>query len=70
MKIDVEVLDELKKIRNAVDDMFDKLNITLYTKNKAVKVSYKETNPSEYVTSNFEYVSKKLRDLQNSEIVE
>ena len=69
MKIDVEVLDELKKIRNAVDDMYDKLNTTLYTKNKAVKVSYKETNPSESVSSNFEYVSKKLRDLQNSEII-
>ena len=30
MKVDNQVLEELQKIRNAVDNMYDVLNITLY----------------------------------------
>ena len=58
MKLDVEVLTELRKIRNAIDDMYDKLNKTLYNKNVAAKVSYSEVNPFNLVQDNFEYISK------------
>ena len=69
MKLDVEVLTELGKIRNAIDDMYDKLNKTLYNKNVAAKVSYSEVNPFNLVQDNFEYISKTIRELQDSEIV-
>ena len=32
MKISNDVVDELKKIRNAVDDMYDEVNVTLFEK--------------------------------------
>ena len=32
MKISNEVVEELKKIRNALDNMYDVLNITLFKK--------------------------------------
>tara|TARA_Y100001938_G_C7802945_1_gene288000 strand:- start:165 stop:383 length:219 start_codon:yes stop_codon:yes gene_type:complete len=69
MKLDVEVLTELRKIRNAIDDMYDKLNKPLYNKVVAAKVSYSEVNPFDLVQENFEYISKTIRELQDSEIV-
>ena len=66
-KISSEVAEELKKIRSAVDDMYDKLNITLYKKNMAAKVSYSETNPSNLVSENFGFISKIIRNLQDGE---
>ena len=69
MKISNEVLTELKKIRAGVDDMYEKLNRDLYKKNLAAKVSYSHVNPFDLVQENFEYVTKKLREIQRSEIV-
>ena len=69
MKISKDALAELQKIRSAIDNAYDKLNITLYTKSVAGKVSYSETKPFELVSENFEFISKKIRDLQDSEIV-
>ena len=69
MKLDVEVLTELRKIRNAIDNMYDVLNTNLYKKNIATKVSYSEVNPFNLVQDNFEYISKTIRELQDSEIV-
>jgi len=63
-KISNEVAEELKKIRSAIDDMYDKLNITLYKKNTAAKVSYSEINPFDSVSENFGFISKILRELQ------
>jgi len=63
-KISNEVAEELKRIRSAVDDMYDKLNITLYKKNTAAKVSYSEVNPFDSVSENFGFISKILRELQ------
>ena len=63
-KISNEVAKELKKIRSAIDDMYDKLNITLYKKNTAAKVSYSEINPFDSVSENFGFISKILRELQ------
>ena len=69
MKISNEASVELKKLRAAIDNMYDKLNITLYKKNLGAKVSYSEVKPFDSVSENFEYISKIVRDLQNSERV-
>ena len=68
-KISSEVSVEIRKIRAAMDDMYDKLNVTLYKKNIATKVSYSEVNPFNSVIDNFEYISTIIRDLQDSEII-
>ena len=53
-----------------IDDDYDVLNTTIYEKTKAVKVSYKEVNPSERVTENFSYIVQKLNNIsENSEVV-
>tara|TARA_R100000995_G_C3460960_1_gene113108 strand:- start:621 stop:836 length:216 start_codon:yes stop_codon:yes gene_type:complete len=70
MKISNEAVVELKKIRAALDDMYDKLNVSLYKKNLGAKVSYSEVKPFDSVSENFEYISTIIRDLQDSEIVE
>ena len=69
MKISNEVVTELRKVKAALDDMYDKLNEPLYKKNLGAKVSYIEVTPFESVSENFEYISKIVRDLQDSEIV-
>ena len=69
MKISNEVVVELKKIRAALDNMYDKLGTSLYKKNLGAKVSYSEVNPFDMVSENFEYISKTIRELQNSELV-
>ena len=69
MKISNEASVELKKVRAALDNMYDKLNITLYKKNLGAKVSYSEVKIFDSVSENFEYISKIVRDLQNSERV-
>ena len=69
MKVDNEVLGELQKIRNAIDNMYDKLNVTLHEKHIAAKTTYSEVNPFNLVQDNFEYISKTIRDLQDSEII-
>jgi len=69
MKLDNQVLEELQKIRNAVDNMYDVLNVSLYKKNTAAKVTYSEVNPFNLVADNFEYISTKIREIQDSEII-
>ena len=67
MKISNDVAVELKKVRDALNDMYDKLNVSLYKKNLGAKVSYSEVKPFDSVSENFEYISKIVRDLQDSE---
>ena len=69
MKISNEVVEELKKIRDALDNMYDVLNITLFEKKFGIKVTYEEVNPSESVSENFSYIADKLKQLESSEIV-
>ena len=69
MKISNDASVELKKIRAAMDDAYNKLNVSLYKKNSAAKVSYSEVNPFDLISENFEYISKTIRDLQDSERV-
>jgi len=70
MKISNDAVDELKKIRNALDNMYDKLNTTLFEKKVAMKTTYKEVNPYDGVSENFSYIADKLKQLESSEIVE
>ena len=70
MKISNDAVDELKKVRNALDDMYDKLNTTLFEKKVAVKTTYKEVNPFDSVSENFSYIANKVKQLESSEIVE
>ena len=65
MKIDNEALVELRKIRAAMDDAYDKLNKPLYEKNIATKVSYKETIPFNLIQENFEFIATKIKELED-----
>ena len=69
MKISNDVAVELKKVRDALNDMYDKLNVSLYKKNLGAKVSYSEVKPFDSVSENFQYISTIIRDLQDSEKV-
>ena len=66
-KISNQALVELRKVRAALDDMYDKLNKPLYNKNVAAKVSYSEVNPFDLVQENFEYISTIIRNLEVGE---
>tara|TARA_B100001996_G_scaffold96449_1_gene72257 strand:- start:189 stop:386 length:198 start_codon:yes stop_codon:yes gene_type:complete len=57
----------LKHIRNAVDDMFDKLNRDLYEKSLAAKVSYTKVRPADLVAENLEYIVSNLDKLKSGE---
>ena len=61
-----EQLTILKNVRNALDDIYDKLNIDLYKKNNAAKVSYTKTKPADLVSDNLEYIVKNLNVLRES----
>ena len=61
-----EQLEELQNIRNAVDDLYNKLNIDLYEKKKAVKVSYEKVRPANLISENLEYIVQKLNLLQEA----
>ena len=65
MKITNDVHAELEKIRSAIDDAYNKLNVILYERVTAVKTTYKPSNPSEKVTENFSYISEKLKFIQD-----
>ena len=61
-----EQLNELQNIRNAVDDLYRKLDIELYEKTNAVKVKYNSVKPTSLVTDNLEYIVEKLNLLQEA----
>ena len=69
MKITNDVAEELQKIRAAIDDAYDKLNVVMYERVMAVKTTYAPANPSEKVTENFSYIADKLKLIEDSEIV-
>ena len=69
MKITNDVHAELQKIRSAIDDAYDKLNIVMYDRVTAVKTTYAPTNPSEKITENFSYIAEKIKLIEDSEIV-
>ena len=62
-----EQLTILKNVRNALDDLYSKLDIELYKKNNAAKVSYIKTKPANLVSGNLEYIVKNLNELRDYE---
>jgi len=60
-------LEKLELIRNALNDLYDKLDIDLYEKISAAKVSYKIKRPSGLVSENLEYITKHLNELRDGE---
>ena len=69
MKITNDVVAELQKIRSAIDDAYDKLNVVMYDRVTAVKTTYAPINPSEKITENLSYIAEKLKLIEDSEIV-
>ena len=67
MKITSDVVAELQKIRSAIDNAYEKLNVILYERVTSVKTTYKPLNPSEKVMENFSYISEKIKFIQESE---
>ena len=61
-----EQLNELQNIRNAVDDLYRKLDVELYEKTNAVKVKYKSVKPTSLIADNLEYIVQKLNLLQEA----
>ena len=59
-----EQLNELQNIRNAVDDLYGRLEIDLYEKVSAAKVTYKKVRPANLITENLQYIVEKLNQLQ------
>lgn len=57
--------EKLNNIRNALNDMFDKLDITLY-KDAGKKSGLAEINPSRLVVENFQYIVKLLEELDQT----
>ena len=57
-------LRKIEQIRNALDDLYAKLDIDLYEKVSASKVSYKLKRPSSLITENLQYIVKHLNELR------
>ena len=59
-----EQLEELQNIRNAVDDLYGRLDIELYERISAAKVTYNKVKPSDLITYNLRYIVEKINLLQ------
>ena len=59
-----EQLEELQNIRNAVDDLYGRLDIELYERISAAKVTYNKVKPSDLITDNLRYIVEKINLLQ------
>ena len=57
-------LRKIEQIRNAVDNLYDKLDVDLYEKISAAKVSYKLKRPNTLITENLQYIVKHLNEFK------
>ena len=57
-------LRKIEQIRNAINDLYDKLDVDLYEKISAAKVSYKLKKPNTLITENLQYIVKHLNELK------
>ena len=57
-------LRKIEQIRNAINDLYDKLDVDLYEKISAAKVSYKLKKPNTMITENLQYIVKHLNELK------
>ena len=60
-------LRKIEQIRNALNNMYEKLDIDLYEKISAAKVSYKKKRPSSLIEENLGYIVKHLNELRDGE---
>ena len=60
-------LRKIEHIRNALNDLYNKLDIDLYEKISTAKVSYKLKRPSSLIEENLEYIVKHLNELRDGE---
>jgi len=60
-------LEKLELIRNAINDLYKKIDIDLYEKVSAAKVSYKLKRPSGLVAENLQYIVRHLNELRDGE---
>ena len=60
-------LQHVEDIRNAVNNLYDRLKVDLYEKQTSVKVKYNKVNPAKLVESNLEYIVGKLNRLRDGE---
>ena len=60
-------LRKIQQIRNALNDLHSKLDIDLYEKISAAKVSYKKKRPSSLIEENLSYIVKHLNELRDGE---
>jgi len=68
MKITEDVAAELRNIRNALNDMYNKLNVTLFEKDLAVKTTYREVKPCNSVSDNFSYIANRLTEIEGGTV--
>ena len=47
-----------------MDDLYGRLDIDLYEKVSAAKVTYKKVRPANLITENLQYIVEKLNQLQ------
>ena len=59
-------LRKIEQIRNALDDLYKNLDIDLYEKISAAKVSYKLKRPSSLVAKHLEYIVNNLNELRET----
>ena len=60
-------LRKIEQIRNAVNDLHKKLDIDLYEKVSAAKVSYKLKRPNSLIEKNLRYIVTHLNELRDGE---
>tara|TARA_B100002019_G_C21001016_1_gene465317 strand:- start:236 stop:436 length:201 start_codon:yes stop_codon:yes gene_type:complete len=61
-----EQLNELQNIRNAVDDLYGKLDVELYERVPDAKIIYNKVKPSDLIRDNLQYIVQKLNLLQEA----
>ena len=61
-----EQLNELQNIRNAVDDLYAKLDIELYERVSDAKIIYNKVKPSDLIKDNLQYIVQKLNLLREA----
>ena len=58
-KLDIDSAD--CNVFNKITDLYDKLDVDLYEKISAAKVSYKLKKPNTLITENLQYIVKHLK---------
>tara|TARA_B100000287_G_C20529586_1_gene740259 strand:+ start:726 stop:947 length:222 start_codon:yes stop_codon:yes gene_type:complete len=70
MKVTNDVLTELGHIRNAIDDVYNRLDTVLYRQKTAAKSSYTSVKPFDLISENIEYIVQRINNIRdNAEVV-